>query len=753
MVFEDNDLKALAHSPPQAGMLGDPYERHIHAVKQGARTRAQEMLRYASGQLPGLLEAIESAATFHDLGKLDPDIQAVFRKGRGRKLKWDHIDAGVAHLSAKQNWMAAWLVRAHHAPGLPQKIKHFDPDGLGRRLRGRRNDDDKKERHDKQIERTGSMIRHYLDAHEAIVGDQSVSHRRPSHGLTMRLALSCLVDADHSDSSFFDTGQPLPIGPKPRWSERLSALCEYVRELPVGKTDEEKLRNERRAEFFHACLESKTDNRLVACEGPVGIGKTTAVVSYLIRKAEQEGLRRLIIVAPFTNILTQTANRLREAIVLPGEDPFEVVVEHHHRADFSHIDDRELAILWRAPVVLTTAVGFFETLAACHPGALRKFHTVPGSAIFVDESHAALPTRLWPQNWKWMRELTEHWGCRFVFASGSLIRFWEHGEIVDPPLILPDLLPADQAKTVMQDELHRVQFVQGAGGMVIDVHELICLIKKEQGPRLVILNTVQNAAVIAKAIREVGMDVLHLSTALTPGHRENILMQIGKKLQDKSVGDWTLVATSCVEAGVDLSFRCAFRERFCTASTIQVGGRVNRHGEYSALGPCSVYDFALAGRGITQHPGASISADVLRHLMNKNLLNSQSPAHVGSLAMMEELKLAGGLLSDTLSKAESERNYPNVSDLGKVIQADTRFVVVDPDLNILLKERIPVKFRTLLQGSVQLWARKIDMLRLEQLPGRREIYTWPYEYDPDFLGYMAGVLKIDEFIAAGGAII
>lgn len=753
MVFENNDSKALAHSPPQAGMLGDPYERHIHAVKQGARALAQEMLPHASNQLPGLLEAIETAATFHDLGKLDPDIQAVFRKGRGSRLKWDHIDAGVTHLSSKQDWMAAWLVRAHHAPGLPQKIKHFDPDGLGRRLRGRRNDDDTKDRHDKQIERTESMIKHYLNAHETVVEDQHVSQRRPSHGLTMRLALSCLVDADHSDSAFFDTGQHLPSGPKPHWAERLSALREYVRELPMGKTDAEKLRNRRRAEFFDACLESKIDNPLVACEGPVGIGKTTAVAAYLMRRAEQEELRRLIIVAPFTNILTQTAKRLRKALVLPGENPFEVVIEHHHRADFSHINDREFAVLWRAPVILTTAVSFFEALAACHPAALRKLHAVPRSAIFLDEAHAALPTRLWPQNWRWVQELAHNWGCRFVFASGSLIRFWEHSEFVDPPLMLPELLPADQAKAAKEDERNRVKFVQSAGGKVIDVRDLIGLVKKEKGPRLVILNTVQNAAVVAKAMRDVDMDVLHLSTALTPKDRESILEQVDSKLKNRIANDWALVATSCVEAGVDFSFRCAFRERFSATSTIQIGGRVNRHGEYSDLSQSTVYDFALTGKGITQHPGASISADVLRVFMDKDWLNTHSPSNVGTQAMIEELKRAGGLKTDPLSKAEAERDYPNVSELGRVIAADTRFVVVDQNLKYLLKQRVSVDFRTLLQGSVQLWARKIDMLRLEQLPGRREIYAWPYEYDPDFLGYMAGVLKLDEFIAAGGAII
>jgi hypothetical protein len=44
--------------------------------------------------------------------------------------------------------------------------------------------------------------------------------------------------------------------------------------------------------------------------------------------------------------------------------------------------------------------------------------------------------------------------------------------------------------------------------------------------------------------------------------------------------------------------------------------------------------------------------------------------------------------------------------------------------------------------SVQIWATKLDALRLPALPGRREIYAWPYEYDPDMLGYMAGILKL-----------
>jgi CRISPR-associated endonuclease/helicase Cas3 len=151
-------LVPLAHSPPREGQPGDPYARHVAAVVRGTAEHAEAMLRYATEAPKGLLNAILAAATFHDLGKLDCDMQAALRKGRGSRLPWDHIDGGVAHLSSLKNWMAAWVVRAHHRPGLPEKQEHFNPDNLGRRLRGRRRDESDRQRHEEQIARTNAFI-------------------------------------------------------------------------------------------------------------------------------------------------------------------------------------------------------------------------------------------------------------------------------------------------------------------------------------------------------------------------------------------------------------------------------------------------------------------------------------------------------------------------------------------------------------------------------------------------------------------
>jgi CRISPR-associated endonuclease/helicase Cas3 len=743
----------LAHSPQRTGEPGDPYSRHVAAVRLGALARADAMLAFLSdGPKRAIVrEALNIAAAFHDLGKLDPDNQKLLRRGRSGRLPWDHIDAGVARVSMSKNWLAAWLIRAHHAPGFPNKCVHFETDPEGRRLRGRRQDLCDLEDHRKQIERTDSTLIALLREHQLLLGPSVVNPAKTIHGLTLRLALSCLVDADHADTAFADSGREPPSPATTRWPERLAHLLAYVAGLPVGLTPEEQARNAQRAAFFETCANSRFVERLVACEGPVGIGKTTAVSAHLLRHACEEKLRRLFIVAPYTNILSQTSMRLRSALVLAGEKPRSVLVEHHHRVDFDAPEDRELAASWNAPIIATTAVSFFEALAGNDPATLRKLHAVPGSAIFIDEVHAALPAKLWPQVWQWLRELVDKWNCRVVLASGSLVRFWEEHRIVKDSILIPELMPHDQARDAAISEQARIR-IRRAAERLLTIAELIALIRKSPSPHLVILNTVQNAAVVASRMRHDGLDVLHLSTALSPRDRERILERVYSRLSKRETG-WSLIATSCVEAGVDFSFRSGFRERFSVASTLQTGGRINRNAEYSAFGTSDVYDFALNDEGITQHPAAKISADILREYLDDGAFDRELPAVLASRAMRDEIIRGGILRHDPLREAELACNYPRVKELSRVIDADTRLVVISSRLKKRLQHRKPVSFRMLLRGSVQMWSDKIDKLQLERLPGRRDIYAWNYDYDSRFLGYMAGVLRCSEFLADGGAVI
>jgi CRISPR-associated endonuclease/helicase Cas3 len=725
------------------------------------------MLAYASPPPLGLLEAIKAAAVFHDLGKLSKKNQQALAKGRGHRLCVDHIDAGVAHLIKCGNQMAAWLVRAHHGPGLPSRAAEFAAVPGWSPLRGKRRRSKEPGFHDSLIRLVDANLPKYVERHRTDCGDLAVASADTAHGLAMRLALSCLVDADHEDSARHDTLRESAEPPPPRWAERIAALDRYVACLGGGDPD----RDSDRHALYNACRSTDCTESIVSCQAAVGLGKTFAVTRYLLAQAQaaKPRLRRIFIVAPFTNIISQTVERLRKAIVLPGEDEAAVVAEHHHNADFGSLDLRELATLWRAPIVVTTAVQFFETLAGCHPGCLRKLHELPGSGVFVDEAHAAIPAHLWPQNWSWVRELAEKWSCQFVLASGSLVRFWEQEQVISPPCKLPELTPPYLMLRSIKSEQSRVR-PDHLGDQALTRPQLVAFAVdhvERSGPVLVILNTVQSAAAVARDLAK-SLDglapenhparlplhqrkVLHLSTAVCPRDRERILREINRR-QDHHEGasDWVLVATSCVEAGVDLDFRTGFRERSSIASFIQTTGRVNRHGRRSnAL----LYDFTLDTMSdplLTSHPGFKVSREVFKNLWD-GVRRGDPPSELVTRAMIMEIANKGGLDED-LGKAEKCADYPEVARRGQVIDADTRTVVVDSRLLRLLKAYRRPKPRLLQRLSVQLWANKIERLALSPVYPGSEIYSWEGPYDPLFLGLMCGVLRTEEMMSGGGVI-
>lgn len=730
------------------------------------------MLRFAPPALQGIARSIDAAAAIHDLGKLAKDNQTALRAGRGTRLKIDHVDAGVAHALAAGNDLAAWLIRSHHSPGLPSRPE--EEANLLRRgcrppLRGVRWPDASMECHERLIGVTDKCLSAFLERHRAAAGDCALHPAQPIHGLPMRLALSCLVDADHEDSARHDTLADPPTIPPTRWVERIAALDNYVATL----ARKDPRRDIQRSALYEACRVADHAERIVSCQAAVGLGKTTAVTRYLLGQAAkaEPPLRRLFVIAPFTNIITQTVATLRNALVLPGENAHSVVAEHHHRVDFDDEDHRTLATLWRAPVVVTTAVQFFETLGANRPAELRKLHEVPGSAIFIDEAHAAIPVHLWPQCWRWLRELADQWSCRIVLASGSLVRFWQEERIIAPACNLPELTPGPLLRETQNTELARVSVCEarptGNDRRALTRSELVehlTVAVERVGPVLAILNTVQSAAVIACDLAErldgittdqhphprpiTDRHVLHLSTALTPRDRDEILEEIGRRQRSDS-SNYVLIATSIVEAGVDLDFRTGFRERASVSAFIQTSGRVNRHGLRAGA---ALYTFQLEHDNLLKaHPAFRASASIFDQLWPA-LLAGHKPGDLATEAMSAELDRRGGI-HEQLSVAELASDYPKVAELCRVIDSDTRLVVVDDDLKLRLEQYERVSFKELQEGSVQLWAAKIDSAGLPASPLSADIYLWNDAYDPLFLGYMAGLLRGHTFVAAGGGVV
>lgn len=733
-------MSYLAHSArPDRDIPAQEYGEHARAARDLARRYAEECGRYSGLYGKMLAAAAALAGEFHDLGKLDDANQKALASGPGGRLPVPHVDAGAAHLLKRRDQASQYaaLVSCAHHRGLPSL-----PEEINRSEHWMRDPSPERRAY------TDAHLDEYVRRHCESVGvvDPPTSDPLQTNSLQLlwRLALSCQADADHGDTSRHYGNASLKTPPLLRAQERLATLDAYVAKL--RDRDSGAPRTEIRQSIYEACRRADTGPSLYACDAPVGSGKTTAVMAHLLRAAGDHGLRRIFVVLPYTNIISQAVEVYRSALVLEGENPQEIVAEHHHRADYAKPDSRQFAMLWQAPFVVTTAVQFFETLASNMPADLRKLHRFPGSAVFLDEAHAALPAHLWPQAWLWLKALSEGWGCRFVLASGSLTRFWEladfHPEGIAPQSV-PELVPQASLAQTIEREQERIIYKTkpeplGLGGLVEWV-------SKHQGPRLVIVNTVQSAAVVAREMRQRdgGTAVEHLSTALTPADREITLSRVKQRLDHSSDSNWTLVATACVEAGVDLSFRVGFRERASLMSLVQIGGRINRGHDWDGA---EVWDFQIIHDNMLRlHPKLKTAARVLSELFQEG---KASPEFCTE-ALKREVRWSGGALSKELLHAESTgdargTDFPKVAELFRVIDNNTVTVVVGNKMQEQLRRGEWCERNELQKQSVQIWGWRVAELRLEEFSRFPGLYGWPFAYD-SFLGYMAGLLPVIEF--------
>lgn len=713
----------LAHSarknyPPQT------YEAHVRGVCERAGKYAAEAECY-SVKANGILSTIvRDSALLHDLGKLEERNQSVLceQSRRRRHLPVDHTDAGSAALQKMGNGCAAMLVYSHHQ-GFPDLSTEFAARGCSIFRNG--NAEVRAE--------TDAALPALLRQHEALFPrkpNEEVQAYDGDPAVFLRVALSCLADADHGDTAAA-FGQTEKAMPELRPQERLAALDHYVSKF--GETDE---RSSLRRELYLSCRSAEAHSGFSVCGSPVGSGKTTAVMAHLLEQACKRNARRIFVVLPYTSIIRQSVDIYRKALVLPGETPEDVVAELHSRADFEDIETRYLTALWRAPIVVTTAVAFFETLSSHNPAALRRLHELPGSLIFVDEAHSALPLRLLPLAWHWMNVLSDEWSCYWVLASGSLVRYWELQPLSGLSMPRPEiaeLVRPDLQRELSRYESNRITFRWRE--KPIGRKELAEWVQEALGPRLLILNTVQSAAVIAADMAaEFGQThVEHLSTALTPEDRGNTIDRIRRRLADPDDADWTLVATSCVEAGVDFSFRTGFREISSLLSLLQAAGRVNRHGRNTEA---VMWSFSLQDDSmLPKNSALDVSAAVLRSYFQKRL---PITPELSTRSMQDELVRDDSCMSAICDFAELEaaQQFRTLAQKFRVIDQKTVLAVPDDSMASAIAEG-RASWQELQRHAVSVRKEKIVLWHLREIADG--IYQWTLGYD-SFLGYMHGVL-------------
>ena len=406
-----------------------------------------------------------------------------------------------------------------------------------------------------------------------------------SYAFFTRMLYSCLVDADYLDTEAFYSnlenkavkrgGYPDLNALQHNFNQFINTFRRRIAQAPE-QTEAEKRNaalNRLRSEILdHAVEQAAQPQGLFTLTVPTGGGKTFTSMAFALEHAKQHGMRRVIYVIPFTSIIEQNAAEFCKAFGELGE---QAVLEHHSTFDDGKLQNeatkdklRLASENWDAPIVVTTAVQFFESLFADRSSRCRKLHNIAGSVIILDEAQM-LPLNLLLPIMQAIKELAQNYRCSIVMctatqpavqAENGFYRGFENVREIAPE---PETLFAQLRRTTVQHI-----------GTQTDADLLAKLAEHPQ--MLVIVNNRRHARSLYDQAKHLD-GTFHLTTLMCAKHRSQKIDEIRGRL--KKGEPCRVIATSLIEAGVDVDFPLVMRAEAGLDSVAQAAGRCNREGK------------------------------------------------------------------------------------------------------------------------------------------------------------------------------
>jgi CRISPR-associated endonuclease/helicase Cas3 len=536
---------------------------HLNAVAELAGRFAEPVGMQAPAHIAGLL---------HDLGKYSADFQ---RRLNDENIRVDHSTAGAAVLLERAKGPArvtaeliAYTILGHHA-GLPDKSNEFGH-CFKRRIDEFKNQLDPIWQEELAFDLDGLDDR-------SLASRLSPEKRIAEFELSViaRMLFSCLVDADFKDTeAFYEELESRQADREwPLLQECLAEFHVAFDAYMAAKPKDGELNRLRTDILEHVRAKALIEPGLFTLNVPTGGGKTLASLGFALDHARRWGHRRIIYAIPFTSIVDQTAAIFRD--ILGGQN----VLEHHSAIDEEDVKERagrdkvKLAMEdWAAPVVVTTNVQLFESLFAARTSRSRKLHNIAGSIIILDEAQT-IPRPLLKPCARMLDALARLFGCTIVLCTAT-----------QPALdasTFPDGLKLEGRELAPNPQelarrLKRARIVP-AGPMANQA--LIDAIRPEP-QALVIVNSRRHALDLYKEARAAGFDgVVHMTTRQCAAHRRQLLEDVRSRLL--SGKSCRLIATSLIEAGVDVDFPRVWRAEAGLDQIVQAAGRCNREGRRS----------------------------------------------------------------------------------------------------------------------------------------------------------------------------
>ena len=367
-------------------------------------------------------------------------------------------------------------------------------------------------------------------------------------------------------------------------STKLAINPDIVDDFLISKVksgSQNKILNDQRTKIRKQILSNTSQYSIESVTLPTGLGKTMVAAQWALKHMyESSTNRKVIVVLPFLSIIDQTVKEYKklfakydsEALILEAHS----IAERKYKNDDTEDADSEqsnkynnavdfLVDTWSNDFVITTFDQFIMSLLSSKGSHLMRFHNLADALIIMDEIQA-LPTQLWQPLSLALNVVANKLNSKILIMSATQPKFIHTHELVLDPKIL--FKEQGRYKIVLKHKkmISLESFVSECRTRMEDEnwHEKRVLI---------VLNTRASARHIFDSLEEfTDCNVFFLSSDVTPVERLDKIEQI------KDNKPCLVIATQCIEAGVDIDMDFVIRDFAPLDSIIQCSGRCNRNG-------------------------------------------------------------------------------------------------------------------------------------------------------------------------------
>lgn len=345
-----------------------------------------------------------------------------------------------------------------------------------------------------------------------------------------------------------------------------------------------------RTEIFETVLENIEENNdkshIFSITAPTGTGKTITGFFAALKLKELLGEDRKIIYSlPFTSIIEQNFDVLFD--MFKGIDNFEqnyssYIIKHHNLStveyeseyrDYTKTEAELLIENWSSGVIVTTFVQLLETLVGTRNRMLKKFNSIKGSIIILDEIQG-IDIKYFDLVDYILKKACDYLDVRIIIMTAT------------KPLILTDALELLEDSEKYFKCFKRTRLIPKIENVTIDDFIAEFIENLEEKSYMIVCNTIKESLEVYKKLKGIDRQVFYLSTNILPIHRKERILEIEERLQEDD--NIILVSTQVVEAGVDLDFDVVIRDLGPIDSIIQCAGRCNRNNK-NKIGDVYVY--------------------------------------------------------------------------------------------------------------------------------------------------------------------